>query len=149
MVTAISVPPRLKKRGRPKGHDLTVIGLPAKKRNTFVSKLQPFAKLHTSIKEKGKTLKTFLQSQSSLVLIFFDTVLLKWLVGEDVTAGILKCPKNLIEEEQVEVKPELVLVGILDENVDVHLIKGFFHRRCMVGGIGCYPTKGKQPRVYM
>ena len=54
------MPPIIPKRGRPKGHELTVIGLPAKKKaKTAMScesskpRLQPFIKLHTSIKEKG------------------------------------------------------------------------------------------------
>lgn len=50
--TDIVMPPTIKKRGRPKGHEVTVIGLPAKKTKT-ATKLQPFIKLHTSIKEKG------------------------------------------------------------------------------------------------
>ena len=58
LALGISVPPILKKRGRPKGHELTVIGLPAKKRKKASDvhtkpKLQPFLRLHTSIKEKG------------------------------------------------------------------------------------------------
>ena len=50
--TDIVMPPITKKRGRPKGHEVTVIGLPAKKTKA-ATKLQPFIKLHTSIKEKG------------------------------------------------------------------------------------------------
>ncbi len=46
------MPPILRRRGRPKGHELTVIGLPMKKKKKE-SKLLPFIKLHTSIKEKG------------------------------------------------------------------------------------------------
>ena len=50
----ISMPPILKKRGRPKGHELTVIGLPAKKLKRGVKeKVKPFVKLHSTIKEKG------------------------------------------------------------------------------------------------
>lgn len=52
------MPPTVKKRGRPKGHEVTVIGLPAKKQKKSTTesnkpKLQPFIKLHTSVKEKG------------------------------------------------------------------------------------------------
>ena len=48
----IKVPPRIKKRGHPKGHELTTIGLPAKKAKG--GKLCAFTKLHTSDKEKRK-----------------------------------------------------------------------------------------------
>ena len=51
------MPPILKKRGRPKGHELTSIGLPAKRarkgQNDTKPKVVPFVKIHTSIKEKG------------------------------------------------------------------------------------------------
>ena len=62
----ITMPPIIRKRGRPKGHEVTVIGLPAKKLNkgggggssssdsaASKEKLVPFIKLHTSLKEKG------------------------------------------------------------------------------------------------
>ena len=42
----------MRKRGRPKGHEITVVGLPLKK--SACPKLVPFLKLHTSTKEKGK-----------------------------------------------------------------------------------------------
>ena len=45
------MPPILRKRGRPKGHELTVIGLPAKKKAKS-GKVQPFIKLHISLKKK-------------------------------------------------------------------------------------------------
>ena len=54
--TDIKMPPIIRKQGRPKGHEVTVIGLPAKKKtkkNPTVTRLQPFIELHTSIKEKG------------------------------------------------------------------------------------------------
>ena len=50
------MPLKVKKRGRPKGHQLTTIGLPAKKQRTEGTKSMKkpcsFQKLHTSFKEK-------------------------------------------------------------------------------------------------
>lgn len=42
----------MRKRGRPKGHEMTVVGLP-KKSNSSCPKIVPFLTLHTSVKEKG------------------------------------------------------------------------------------------------
>ena len=49
----IVMPPKMRKRGRPKGNETTVIGLPNKRSKTK-GKLQPFIKLHVSVKEKSK-----------------------------------------------------------------------------------------------
>ena len=51
--TGISMPPKIKRRGRPKGHQLTTIGLPAKKQKLERTKPCSFQKLHTSFKEIG------------------------------------------------------------------------------------------------
>ncbi len=52
------MPPIMRKRGRPKGFEVTAIGLPAKKiKKGAVSKkpkVSPFIKLHSSVKERGK-----------------------------------------------------------------------------------------------
>lgn len=53
-ISGITMPPTIKKRGRPKGHQLTVIGLPAKKRKGFENKLVAFTRLHTSTKQKSE-----------------------------------------------------------------------------------------------
>ena len=52
----VIMPPAINKRGHPKEHEVTVIGLPTEKRKENTSepcklRLQPFIKLHTSIKE--------------------------------------------------------------------------------------------------
>ena len=36
--------------------------------------------------------------------------------------------KVLVEEEQVEVKPELLPDSVLDDNVDIHLIRKFSYK---------------------
>ena len=55
----ILMPPILRKCGHPKGHELTVIGLPAKKKAKS-GKVQPFIKLHTSLKERGIHMSIYL-----------------------------------------------------------------------------------------
>ena len=51
--TGLKVPPAIKKKGRPKGHILTTIGLPAKKMRKGSQGPCTFSRLHTSEKEKG------------------------------------------------------------------------------------------------
>ena len=51
----LNLPPPVKQRGRPKGHDLTVVGLPAKRaRKGKTNKPCSFSKLHVSEKERGR-----------------------------------------------------------------------------------------------
>jgi len=59
-----------------------------------------------------------------LSLVLSLSVVLRWFVDDD----ILKCALNgeLIEEEHVECRPEVVPNAVLDENVDVCLIRNYF-----------------------
>ena len=53
--------------------------------------------------------------------------MLKWFVDAKTVQDVLRKPRGcLIEEEQVEVHPENLPDAILDENVDVHLIRRYF-----------------------
>ncbi|KAL5515151.1 hypothetical protein EMCRGX_G000278 [Ephydatia muelleri] len=61
----INLPPAVQKRGRPKGHEATVIGLP-QKGHTLRNKPKPFCELHTSE----------------------EIIMLMWLVKMDVVALI-------------------------------------------------------------
>lgn len=61
----------------------------------------------------------------SLSLSFFS-VMLGWFVNAPVMEAAIKCSSNLIEEKDVEVKPELLPDAVIDENIDVHLIRKYF-----------------------
>ena len=57
---------------------------------------------------------------------YINTAMLKWFVDHKVVEAALKKPNELIEEDKVEVRPERLPDAILDENVDVHLIRRYF-----------------------
>lgn len=74
----VSMPPIIRKRGRPKGAEVTVIGLPCKKVCRGAAKqlakkprVVPFLKLHSSVKEKGENKRRHLyrcnKSRCSLI----------------------------------------------------------------------------------
>ena len=50
LCTCLKVPPAVKKRDRPKGHNLTTVGLSAKKRQNNSGSPWTFSQLHTSEK---------------------------------------------------------------------------------------------------
>lgn len=97
----IKVPVAMKKCGRPKGHMLTVVGLPKKRKRT--TSQRPYAEL--TVKEK-------------------KLVLLTWLVGAEKAAEAIR--GKLLDEEVVEQRPEKIPDGIRDEIVDVKLVRRFF-----------------------
>jgi hypothetical protein len=53
--------------------------------------------------------------------------MLSWFVDKELSSAVLSMNgKQLIEEERVEVRPENLPDAILDDNVDVHLIRKYF-----------------------
>ena len=56
--------------------------------------------------------------------------MLEWFVDKVIVASAVE-DRRLIEEDQVEVRPEKISDGVLDENVDVHLIRKFFYKWCL------------------
>lgn len=52
--------------------------------------------------------------------------MLRWFVSEKLADQVLKDNKQLIDEEDVELRPEKLPDGVGDENVDIHLIRKFF-----------------------
>ena len=79
-----------------------------------------FCKLHTSEKVIGKFGKCLNSNKMWCVL-----VMLSWFVDRPVIENILKSDM-LIEEEDVECRPEKISDSVLDENVDIHLVRQYF-----------------------
>ena len=53
--------------------------------------------------------------------------MLRWFVDSKIVKAAIKNPENyLIEEQSVETRAEKLLDAVLDENVDIHLIRKFF-----------------------
>ena len=99
-ISLIKVPPKMQKRGRPKGSTKTVIGLPRKK-----PKVGPVAFENMLPEEKEK-------------------LLLSWFVGADEALEAITGRK--ITEDQVETIPENVNNACIDESVCIQTIKRFF-----------------------
>ena len=69
---------------------------------------------------------TLSQKLILILFVFSYTAMLSWFVDSKIVEAVLKKPKGvLIEEDQVEVQPENLPHAILDENVDVHLIRKY------------------------
>ena len=85
-IADIALPPRIQKRGRPKGSELTVIGLPKKRLKLHKSKCVAFERMSD------------IQKQSFV---------LSWFVDQRV---IDKCvtEQHLIQEDEVEINPDLI-----------------------------------------
>ena len=52
--------------------------------------------------------------------------MLQWFVEESFATAALNNTRQLIEEEKVEVCPDKLPDAVVDENVDVHLIRKYF-----------------------
>ena len=61
-----------------------------------------------------------------LVLTIIVAVILGWFVDKEEMTAVMKYPKNQIEETSVEVLPEKLPDAVLDENVDINLVRHYF-----------------------
>ena len=114
------MPPIIGRKGRPRGHALTTIGLPVKRKKGS-NKPTKFLLLHTSEKEKGKWGD---YTHYDIIVIPF-IVILKWFVDPlDIEAALKR--DVLIEDESVECRPEKMSDAVVDENVDVCLVRKYF-----------------------
>lgn len=101
----IKMPPKMLKRGRPKGADTTAIGLPSSKKNKN-GKVIPFSKLQP--KEKNKRI-------------------LFWLTGDNQITTEALDGVSLLSENHV--KPFNSLPdSLLDQCVDIHRVERFFDK---------------------
>ena len=87
---SITLPPHIRKRGHPKGSDLTVIGVP-KKRLKLKRRPVHFHQLETCEKDK---------------------ILLKWFVDDDVAERYINSDNKPVAEEEVECCPERINMAL-------------------------------------
>ncbi|XP_043269802.1 uncharacterized protein [Venturia canescens] len=100
----LTVPCALKRRGRPKGSEKTVIGLRKKRRVPAGIKQRPFFKL--SINERA-------------------LVILKWVVDDKIAYSAVYHGKH-IQEESVESNPDAVCDSIIDDDINILSMKKYF-----------------------
>ena len=123
------MPPVLRKQGRPKGVEKTVIGLPCKKSKKRCTPV-PFLKKYSTDRGKGigrlyiivmscTTLSYYFMPSSTMVyfnnhfgllvitIFFFLLVMLLWFVDSEVAEAALKGNK-VVEECGVEIHPNRV-----------------------------------------
>ena len=74
--------------------------------------------------------------------------MLKWFVDKEIASAVLQDPRKLIEEENVEVQPECVSNAVLDENVDIHLVRKHFTDDAWKQVMGVIKQKHANP-VYL
>ena len=80
-----------------------------------------------------------------LILPSYYAAMLEWFVDSGISSAVLQDPKKLIEEEDVEVQPELVSNAVLDENVDIHLVRRFFTNDAWMQVMDVVKTKCNNP----
>lgn len=71
--------------------------------------------------------------------------MLQWFLDKKVAAAVVENPDKLIEEEHVEVRPERLPDGVLDENVDIHLIRRYFSSDAWLLVVDAVKQKQKNP----
>lgn len=120
------MPSVIKRRGQPKGHLLTAVGLPSKKgKSTTAKKPCSFLKLHSSEKERGTAVIIHKYYVVTYLYNCTHVVMLQWFVLPVIAEKCLS-GGEIITEEFVECRPEKVPNSCLDENVDIFLIKKHF-----------------------
>ena len=100
-LAAIKLPPKMRKRGRPKGAEMTVVGLP-----------------------RCKKLKSGPVAFENLIPEAKEKIMLAWFIGDATALDVLK--GKLVTEDMVEVIPENVNNACISESVCLASIKRYF-----------------------
>ena len=115
------MPPRMKQKGRPRGAETTVIGLPqAKKQRGVISKPKPFSEL--SPLEKDSVMLECLTNKINVFAAVDDTRLL----SIDNLFGFNAIPDT-----------------VRDENVDIHRVEKYFNQTGWYAALANFHKKEK------
>jgi hypothetical protein len=119
-LSSIKMPTTVRKRGRPKGAELTVAGIPRKKKK-FDSRPVAFSRLPTIEKFKR---------------------MLSWFVADDIVEKAIN--GDLIAEENVETRPNRVSVACIDQSVCLESIQHYFNADAWLSVVQVVQQKKKQ-----
>ena len=94
----IKLPPKIRKRGRPKGAELTAIGL-SQKKSKKESKPIPFSKMSPHAKDRGRL---YVISHTAIIINnidMFSLVMLQWFVNNQTLVDDALTRNRLIQQK--------------------------------------------------
>ena len=138
----IKLPPKMRKRGRPKGAETTVIGLPKRRKRS--NKTVPFLKKLPSEREKVHSQCMCMQL---LYMLTYPAVILQWFV-DAASAEAAVCHKIIIEEDVVEIRPEKVTPACLEPQVCVDVCRKYFTKDAWLVVKDVISTIKRDPKWY-
>ncbi len=117
----------MRKRGRPKGAGLTVIGLPKKRGNSTSTRPKAFVLQSEWEKTRGMCeIIMYPISSSNISLIII--VMLSWFLYKQVCERVVR-GGDLAEEDEVECRPEKIPRKCLEDDVCLGHIRKYFKKR--------------------
>ena len=118
-LSEIKLPAMMRKRGRLKGAEQTVIGLPRKKRRG--NKPLPFLKKSPSDKEKGINLSVYTIVINS---VHMYVVILMWFLSPEIANAAIS--GKIVQKEEVNLTSQLVPASCLDDNICIETCRKYF-----------------------
>jgi len=121
----IKLPPKIRKRGRPKGAELTAIGL-SQKKSKKESKPIPFSKMSPHAKDRGRL---YVISHTAIIINnidMFSLVMLQWFVNNQRFVDEALTRNRLIRAEELITDAEKIPVKCLDECITLSRIRKYF-----------------------